>query len=145
MLRPRALHDDLAHDDLATVKNAGIDTVISLLEPEEAKTLGLEGESAACEALGLTFLSYPIRDMHLPEAQDFTAFGAQIADRLRDGAQIALHCRGSIGRSGMLACAVLGQLGYTAEAAIAHVSNQRGVSIPDTDTQAAFIRKISGS
>jgi len=140
MLRPKVLHDDLA-----AVQAAGIDTVISLLEPAEAASLGLEAQSAACAAFGITFLNHPIRDMQLPQAKAFAVFAQDVAADILEGAHVAIHCRASIGRTGMLTCAVLGYLGYSAEQAITHVSAQRGITIPDTEAQAAFIRKISGS
>lgn len=137
MARPKALLRDLE-----TVQLAGINTVVSLLEPREAALLGLGAQDARCAALGLAFLNHPIRDMHLPEPRGFAAFAAQIASSLREGAHVAIHCRASIGRSGMLACTVLGHFGYDADAAIAHVSAKRGEPIPDTEVQAAFIRAV---
>lgn len=140
MARPQALPGDIA-----AVKAAGIDTIISLLEPDEAAKVGLVAQGATCTALGMTLLSHPIRDMHLPEATAFAAFAADIATRLRSGSNIALHCHASIGRSGMLACTVLGHFGYTDETAIPHVSKMRGTPVPDTAEQAAFIKRIMAS
>lgn len=137
MARPQILPDDLG-----IVKKAGIDTVISLLEPAEAATVGLSRAAEACASLGLTFLTHPIRDMHLPDPAAFQLFAADIAARMRRGAQVAVHCHASIGRSGMLACTTLGHFGYTAPTALAHVSKMRGVPVPDTAEQATFIRQI---
>jgi protein-tyrosine phosphatase len=134
MARPQVLLRDLT-----LVKNAGIDTIISLLEPAEAAKFGLSGESDACAQLDMSFLSHPIRDMHLPDPETFTAFVAHVAERVNNGGRIALHCYASIGRSGMLACTVLGHFGFNAEAALLHVNEKRGVPVPDTTEQAAFI------
>ena len=128
--------------DIQTAQAAGVTTLISLLEPTEAATLGLAKEADACAALGITFLNHPICDMALPEPTAFRLFAEQIAARIRQGEHIALHCRASIGRSGMLTCAILAHFGYDAQTAIAHVSKMRGTPIPDTPEQAAFIRKI---
>jgi len=136
-LRPKVLPDDLAH-----LKRSGIDTLISLLELPEAAAVGLRDEAEGCAALGITFLNHSIRDMHLPEPESFTRFAAGVAQRLRDGSHIALHCHASIGRSGMLSCAVLGHFGFTPRTALAHVSKRRGVTVPDTKAQAAFIHHI---
>lgn len=140
MARPKALLHDLE-----AVRQAGIDTVISLLEPQEATLLDLGAQGEICAQSGLTFLNHPIRDMHLPELEGFAAFASQIASKLRNGEHVAIHCRASIGRSGMLACTVLGHFGYDPDAAIAHVSAQRGERIPDTQAQAAFIRTMSAT
>ena len=137
MTRPTSLPDDIK-----TAQAAGITTLISLLEPSEAATLGLAKEADACTAQGITFLNHPIRDMTLPEPEAFRLFTGQIATRIHYGEHVAVHCRASIGRSGMLTCAILAHFGYDSETAIAHVCKMRGTSIPDTDTQTAFIHKI---
>ncbi|MBB3992535.1 protein-tyrosine phosphatase [Sulfitobacter undariae] len=80
--------------------------------------------------------------MHLPAPVAFGICVAETATRLRNGSNIAIHCYASIGRSGMLVCAVLGHFGYTPPHAIAHVSKMRGVPVPDTAEQAAFIHQI---
>jgi len=137
MARPRTLTDDLT-----LVKAAGIDTVVSLLEPAEAASLGLAAQQEACAALDLTFLNHPIRDMHLPAPAAFAGFAADVAARLRSGAHVAVHCRASIGRSGMLVCTVLGHFGYDSAAALSHVSKMRGEAVPDTHEQTDFIKAI---
>ncbi len=137
MARPRSLPDDLA-----SVKAVGITAVISLLESAEAVKTGLAGEAAACTALGLSFLTHPIRDMHLPDHAPFQSFAADIATRIRSGEHVAIHCYASIGRSSMLACTVLGHFGHTPRTAIAHISKMRGTAVPDTPEQAEFIHRI---
>ena len=137
MARPRILPDDLA-----AVKIAGIDTIISLLEPDEAATVGLAREGEVCATLGITFLNHPIRDMHLPDPAAFADFITDIAARLRNGASLAVHCHASIGRSGMLACSTLGHFGYSSANALAHVTQMRGVPVPDTAEQTAFIHRF---
>ena len=117
-------------------------TVISLLEPAEAATVGLSEQPRVCAELGLTFLNHPVRDMHLPEPVAFATFAKDIAHRIRGGDHIAVHCHASIGRSGMLTCAVLGHFGYASDTALAHVTKRRGVPVPDTAEQTAFIHKI---
>ncbi|MGB5862920.1 MAG: hypothetical protein WBG95_01330 [Sulfitobacter sp.] len=140
MARPVSLNKDLA-----VAKRAQIDTVVSLLEPSEAEALGLADEQDICVSLGLTFLSHPIRDMHLPDAALFAAFARDIGARITGGHHVAIHCRASIGRSGMLACAVLTYFGFDPEAALKHVSQQRKCPVPDTEEQAAFVRSLIAS
>ena len=95
--------------DITSVRDAGIDTIVSLLEPTEAAKFGLKDEDEICVGLGMTFLSHPIRDMHLPDPDSFVVFTANLAERLMNGANIAVHCYASIGRSGMLTCSTLGR------------------------------------
>lgn len=135
--RPRVLPDDLE-----TLKAAGIQTLVSLQEPQEAAAVGLKTQAQTCADIGIDFLNHPIRDMHLPDAAPFRSFAAALAARLQESDNIAIHCYASIGRSGMLACAVLGHFGYTSTTALAHVSKMRGTPVPDTAEQTAFIHKI---
>lgn len=132
------LRDDLAH--LATL---GICVVVSLLEPDEARELGLGDERQVCGDLGLTFFAAPIPDRGLPEADAFAALALDLAARLRAGAGVAAHCRAGIGRSGMAVCCVLAAFGLSAEEALARVSRARSIAVPDTAEQAAFIRQIA--
>ncbi|MEH6739607.1 MAG: hypothetical protein V7695_13795 [Sulfitobacter sp.] len=134
MARP---HD--VSGDIAAAHSAGIDTIVSLLEPAEAAKFDLKDEAEICAALDITFLNHPIRDMHLPDPDSFAAFTADLADQLIHGANIAVHCYASIGRSGMLTCSILGHFGFDAKTALEHVSAKRGVPVPDTPEQAAFI------
>lgn len=126
--------------DIAAVQNAGVDTIVSLLEPTEAVKFGLRDEADVCASMGITFLNHPIRDMHLPDPDSFAAFTPHLASRLQNGANIAVHCYASIGRSGMLTCSTLGHFGFDAEAALQLVSSKRGVPVPDTREQTTFIR-----
>ena len=138
MTRPQNLYDDIK-----TARSAGITTIISLLEPQEAARIGLKDEAEACAKYGITFLSHPIRDMHLPAPAAFNTFAQTIAACIQNGEHAALHCYASIGRSGMLTCAILGHFGYDAAAAITHTTKMRGSPIPDTAEQAAFIHQIA--
>jgi len=138
VLRPRG--GDWLHDELERMKQSGISTLVSLLEPEEAECLGLADEGPLAGRLGMTFLSYPIPDTHVPpDTRNFRAFAAGLANRLRHGEHIGVHCRGSIGRSTITAAAALIHLGWKPAAALTAIQKARGCPVPDTDEQAAWI------
>ncbi len=115
-------------------------TLVSLLEPEEAHWLGLRDESSLAEQAGMKFLSYPIQDVHVPaNLSAFRAFVAGLAERLRSGERIGMHCRGSIGRAPLTAACTLIHLGWSAKAALAAIEEARGCPIPDTQEQLRWI------
>jgi hypothetical protein len=58
--RPRA--GDWLGDEIAGWRAAGIDLVVSLLEPEEAAELGLQDEAGLCRQNTIEFVSFPIPD-----------------------------------------------------------------------------------
>ena len=61
--RPRG--DDWLEDEARSLRESGLDVVVSLLE-EEAEQLGLLAEREATEAQRIHFLSFPIADRGVP-------------------------------------------------------------------------------
>jgi protein-tyrosine phosphatase len=138
VLRPRG--SDWLKDDLLGMKQGGIQTLVSLLEEDEAEMLGLEDEGLLAEQLGMQFLSYPIPDVHVPpDTASFRSFVAGLADRLRAGEDIGVHCRGSIGRSTVTAACALIHLGWQPRAALTAIGAARGLAVPDTEEQEEWI------
>jgi protein-tyrosine phosphatase len=132
--------DDWMEDDLLRMKQAGIQTLVSLLEEKEEVLLGLEDEGPAAVFNGLNFLSFPIPDRNTPpDTASFQEFAAGLADRLRSGESIGIHCRGSIGRSTVTAACALIHLGWQPKAALAAIEEARGCPVPDTKEQKAWI------
>lgn len=120
-------------------KADGVDTVVSLLPPAEMVELGVADEAQLCADCGLDFVSHPITDFGLPEVSAFLSLISDIAQRVKSGQGVAVHCRAGIGRSGMTTAGTLIALGFESADAIAMVSRARGVSIPDTVEQGVFI------
>lgn len=138
VLRPRG--DDWLRDEIARFRLSGLDTLVSMLEPEEAIALGLEREGECARAEGMEFLSHPIPDTHIPgDKQSFRAFVEGLAERLRAGERVGVHCRGSIGRSTLAAACTLIHLGWSAEAALEAIEAARGCPVPDTREQQEWI------
>jgi protein-tyrosine phosphatase len=128
------------HDELLAMKVAGIETLVSLLEEDEAAMLGLSQEGRLAGQVGLQFLSYPIPDTHIPESTTlFRSFIAGIADRLSNGEAVGVHCRGSIGRATVTAACALIHLGWQPRAALTAIATARGYAVPDTQEQEDWI------
>jgi protein tyrosine phosphatase (PTP) superfamily phosphohydrolase (DUF442 family) len=107
-----------------------------LLEPHEEVELGLDLERDVAEELGFKFLSFPISDRGVPsKPTEFQAFTQALADDVRGGRGVAVHCRAGIGRSSMTAAAVLVSLGHEPGGVFATISKARGLTVPDTDCQ----------
>lgn len=122
------------------IARSGVQTLVSMLEPEEADWLGLGEEGPLAEQFGMEFLSFPIQDVGLPASMvTFRTFVAGLADRLRAGERIAMHCRGSIGRSPLTAACTLIHLGWNAKDALAAIEAARGYPIPDTKEQLRWV------
>ncbi len=138
VLCPRG--DARLKDELLHIRRSGVEVLVSLLEKDEAAWLGLAKEGALAKEAGMQFLSYPIPDVHVPpDVSTFRSFVTGLADRLRGGERIGMHCRGSIGRAPLTAACTLMHLGWKAMAALAAIQTARGCMIPDTEEQLRWI------
>jgi len=143
-LRPRG--GDWLDDEVGAWRRAGIDAVASLLTEEEASDLGLEQERELCEAKGIRFHSLPIVDRGVPASHaDTLAFLRGLDAALNRGANVAVHCRQGIGRSGLIAVGLLVENGLTPEAAVRRTSDARGIAIPETEEQRGWIDRLAAT
>jgi protein-tyrosine phosphatase len=140
VLCPRG--DDRLRDELLELKQGGIQTLVSLLEKDEAAWLGLKQEAATATETGFSFLPYPFPDANVPlDSVTFRIFVAGLAGRLRAGEFVGIHCRGSIGRSTITAACTLIHLGWPAPKALSVIEAARGCPVPNTQQQEQWILK----
>ena len=131
---------DELKDEMLHLRQSGVETVVSMLDKAEAVWLGLAKEEALARQAGMQFLSYPILDVHVPSNIDtFRWFAAGLANRLRAGERIGIHCRGSIGRAPLTAACTLIHLGWKPKDALASIQAARGFPIPDTKEQLRWV------
>src|SRR5262245_14467091 len=98
--------------------------------------MDLAAEAELCRRNAIEFLSLPIPDRGLPESRDkVLTLVHQLAASIRQGKSIVIHCRAGIGRSTMLAAAVLVDVGESADQALDRIAAARGLPVPDTEQQ----------
>ena len=137
---PRPRGADWLDDETRAWREAGIDVVVSLLEPDEEADLDLTGESRSSTASGLVFHAFPIADRSIPSSPEAAAaVSEEIVDALRSGKTVVVHCRQGIGRSAMMVAAVLIAGGLTAETAVNVIRQSRGLDVPETQAQRQWI------
>lgn len=142
-LRPRG--GDWLEVDVAALSVKGVNVLVSLLENDEAAELGLVDEFDCCTAHGIEFLSLPVPDLGAPsDSATFVGTATNLAQLLREGKHIAVHCRQSVGRSGLLAVSIAVASGYQLDHAVETVSRARGVQVPETPTQLTWLRRHEG-
>jgi protein-tyrosine phosphatase len=138
VMRPHG--EEHLEGELRRMKQRGIETLVSMLEPREAQWLGLGEEKNTARQVGLEFLSYPIPDAHVPaDVVSFRNFAADLANRLAAGEAIGVHCRGCIGRATIASACTLIHLGWYPRRALAAIRGARGIWVPDTPEQEAWI------
>ena len=140
MGRPRV--GEWADDEFSGLKTLGISSVVSLLEVSEARELELNKEEELCFAAGLEFNSFPIPDRGVPNsAVGLSKLACEIYHRCTEGKSVVIHCRAGIGRSGVVAAAVLMHSGFEVKDAFHKISNARNINVPDTEEQALWVEK----
>lgn len=127
-------------EQFSKLSEMGIDRIVSLLEPEEAQELGLGSESELCAAHGIQFLSFPIGDRNVPSSiQDFRELSFMLYEAIAGGLTTVIHCRAGIGRASLVVAGVLLFAGFKPDDAFKHITKARGISVPDTEEQRAWL------
>lgn len=143
-ISPRPRGGDWLEDEIHAWSQSGIDVVVSLLTGDETNDLHLDDEAALCRAHNISFISFPIEDRSVPTSRDHALKLVSVIESLLvDGHNIVIHCRGGIGRSGLLAASLLVCAGIEPEEAIRRVSAARGLSVPETAEQIQWVRDFA--
>ena len=142
--RPRG--GEWLEDDVRALRLAGVDVLISALTEDERAELALMEEEGVSRARGLDYISFPIQDRGVPASMPAAAQLVQwVQSHLDSGKTVAIHCRSAIGRSSMLAAAVLTASGTAVDAAFQEIEKARGLSVPDTPEQQAWVEMFRRS
>jgi protein-tyrosine phosphatase len=142
-LMARPLGGDRLDDEIAVLNAQGVDAVLSLLERDEVSELDLSREGVVCAAHGIAFHGYPIPDRGLPaDRAAFLDTMRALAGYVAGGGTLAIHCRAGIGRTSLAAAAILVKGGIPAMQALALIGAARGLTVPDTDEQRAWIAAL---
>jgi hypothetical protein len=136
--RPRG--GDWLEDEAKGWQSAGVEAVVSLLTPEEDAHFELSKEAQACAVHHIKFFGFPIPDRGVPTSlSDFEILISDVRELLKNGRNVAVHCRQGIGRSGMLAASLLAESGLAQQTAIENVSSARGLPVPETPQQTHWV------
>ena len=139
-IMPRPRRGEWLRDDISSLSSQGFGLVVSLLEKDETRNLGLAEEAELVRELGMEFVTIPIPDLSTPPLDvAMKATISSLAEAWCGGTSIVIHCRMAYGRAPMIAACILVCCGQTAERAIAEVAAARGVPVPETPVQREWI------
>lgn len=125
---------------IADCRADGVDRIVRLLEPHEIHELQLVAQAPTCTRHGILLQDFPIPDRGVPaNAMKAAALAQALRADIFDGQSVLIHCRAGIGRSALLAAAVLVATGLDPDTAFDRIRTARGVTVPDTDAQRAWI------
>jgi hypothetical protein len=129
--------------DLDVVAEWGARLVLTLVEPAELKALNAPHLGEEVLRRGLDWRHLPIADYSVPTPAFETQWethGRDIRGILRRGDDVLVHCKGGLGRAGMIAARLLVELGMAPDEAIREVRRARKGAI-ETPAQLALIRR----
>jgi protein-tyrosine phosphatase len=124
--------------DLDTIRDWGASLVVTLVEQKELEQLRVARLGDAVRARDMQWLHLPVKDYHTPSAsfeKDWVTHGAHIRRLLRSGSDIVVHCKGGLGRAGMIAARLLVELGMPSEKAIdsVRIARKGAIETPDQE------------
>lgn len=145
-------HDYFAHTgawerdlgiDLDAIASWGAKLVLTLVEPTELKALKVPQLGHEIRRRGIAWFHLPIADYSIPTQafeQQWATQGFEIRESLRHGRDVLVHCKGGLGRAGMIAARLLVELGMEPDEAIHSVRRARQGAI-ETPAQLALVRR----
>jgi protein-tyrosine phosphatase len=135
-----ALPRDLSLD-LAALRHWGASAVLTLLQVSEFELLRVPDLGLRVQAAGMNWLHAPVADFSVPD-DTFLARWPLLCKvllaRVARGERVFIHCRGGLGRSGLVAALVLIEAGTAPAAALLAVRGVRPGAV-ETAEQERFV------
>jgi ADP-ribosyl-[dinitrogen reductase] hydrolase len=133
--------------DLDAIRNWGAAAVVTLVELQELRMLRVERLGEEVSRRKMSWFHLPIVDVSIPDARferDWETAGEELRAMLRRQCDVLVHCRGGLGRAGMIAARLLAELGMEPEKAISSVRAVRRGAI-ETREQEKFVLGIAAA
>jgi protein-tyrosine phosphatase len=128
--------------DLDAIAAWNAKAVVTLVEPQEISRLCISDLGPQIQRRGMEWVHMPITDVSTP-GPEFEAKWPEVSGRLRSrlnaGENILVHCRGGLGRAGMIAARLLVETGVDPEDAMKRVRAVRPGAI-ETRLQEQWVR-----
>lgn len=138
--RSRSWDRDLK-EDVRAIRAWGASTVVTLIEDHEFHLLEIENLEQEVRAQGMDWMHLPIIDVSFPDKRfedTWVLAGATLHERLDAGHRILVHCRGGLGRTGVVAGRILVERGFVPRTAIHRVRAVRPHAI-ETSAQERYV------
>ncbi|KAJ8322886.1 hypothetical protein O5D80_008410 [Batrachochytrium dendrobatidis] len=133
--------------DFQRIASMGVRAVVCCLYDEELALLGSPFNEylETVHSLNITFIRIPIIEGGTPVClMDTILVLDEIDACIKNGSNVLCHCRGGIGRAGVIVCCYLLYKGYceNAEDAIAYIRKRRSHKAIETEEQEHYIEQF---
>jgi ADP-ribosyl-[dinitrogen reductase] hydrolase len=133
-------------EDLRVIRAWNATTVVTLIKDHEFQMLGIEALGQEVRDLGMDWIHLPIVDVSIPDRRfedSWALIGPKLHARLDAGERVLIHCRGGLGRTGLVAALILVERGCDPYLAIRRVRAVRPHAI-ETPAQEQYVLNASG-
>jgi ADP-ribosyl-[dinitrogen reductase] hydrolase len=130
--------------DLDAIRDWGAAAVVTLMEPKELTLLRVERLGNEVLHRGMLWFHLPIVDVSTPDEafeRQWNVAGHELRILLRSGRDVLVHCRGGLGRAGMIGARLLIEVGMEPATAIRRVRAVRPGAI-ETCEQEKYVMSI---
>lgn len=136
--QPRAATGAWSRDlrlDMRAIERWNAAALVTLIEEHEMQSLCVPNLGNAVTDAHMIWHYLPIRDVGIPDAkfeETWSTSGAELRAIVRDGFNVLIHCKGGLGRAGMVAARLLIELGMDPGKAVQAVRTVRPGAIETT-------------
>ncbi len=131
------------HRDLQVIQDWGAKTIITLMEKHELNMLSVSNLGDRVKKMGIDWRHLPIVDLNVPDENFEHAWAREsreIHRSLARGEHILVHCRGGLGRTGVVAAMILMEHGTGASQSVAEVRRAHPGAI-ESRVQNEYVRR----
>jgi len=135
--------------DLTAIRDWGATALVTIMELDEMRVLGVANLGVAADNASLQWYQLPITDGAVPDMRFDKAWlrvASAVLQHIRSGRKVVAYCRGGLGRTGMVVCFLLVELGESPKHALKIVRMARPGTV-ETYEQVDFVlnytRRIS--
>jgi protein-tyrosine phosphatase len=127
--------------DMEVLQAWGCQALLSLMEDQEFERFQVTRLGEVATAVGIKWYHIPISDGEPPDERFdrlWPSVGQALVANLLADKRIVVHCRGGLGRTGVIACLLLIELGYSSKRALTLIRTIRPGTV-QTAAQVAYV------
>ena len=130
--------------DVKAIQEFGATALVTLIEQHEIDALEVRDIGDVCRRHGIEFIHIPIKDVSTPNTKfeaPWAIVGEGLRSRLRNGFNVAIVCKGGLGRTGTIGARLLIELGADPTDAVRMVRKARPGAIETNDQERYVLRQ----